>query len=189
MLGELSSGLSLTMGFLRLSIFSQFFVSFFRGSEGIFLATPQCFSWLKRTKFWKIKTFLFSALNLKDVPYKNDSPEPRTGLMLNMFCTNMHFCFVKIVASFVQKPKSGLNLANLTFYFSYSGPKCNCWLKSVNHWKKPDDGVMWAGKENKSGLKLVRIKPDVAKNTCRLLLRKTNKQCDINIVLLWISVI
>ena len=55
------------------------------------------------------KVFLLSALNLKDVPYRNESPKPWTGLMLNMFCPNMHLC-PKSFSSFVQKAKGGLDL-------------------------------------------------------------------------------
>ena len=42
----------------------------------------------------------------------------------------------------------------------------------VNHWDKPNDGVICAGKENKASLKLVRMKTDVATHTYKLLLRK-----------------
>ena len=63
-----------------------------------------------------------------------------------------------------------------------SGHKCNCWHKRVNHCDKPDNGVMQAGKEIKSGLKLVRIKTDVAMHTCKLFLRKEDEH--INILLL-----
>ena len=57
-------------------------------------------------------------------------------------------------------------------------------LKVLITRKKPDGGVMCAGKKNKSGSKLVRIRPDVATNTRKLLSRKANEQWDINIVLL-----
>ena len=150
-------------------------MSFFRGPEGTFLATPLCFSWLKKTKFWKIKIFLTFC--------RNDSPKPWAGIMLNVFGPNMHFC-PKSLLALSKKQNVDLIWLKGGFYFSYSGHKCRCWLKGVNHWKKSDDGVMCAGKENNSCLKLVRIKPEEATNTCKLLLRKTNKQCDINIVLL-----
>ena len=42
----------------------------------------------------------------------------------------------------------------------------------VNHCDKPEDDVMCTGKENKAGLKLVRMKTDVATHTSKLLLRK-----------------
>ena len=44
-------------------------------------------------------SFWLSAPNLKDIPYKLDSPEPCTGFMLDMFCLRVH----KTIASFVQK--------------------------------------------------------------------------------------
>ena len=54
----------------------------------------------------------------------------------------------------------------------------------VNHWDKPDNGVICAGKENKAGSKLVRMKTDIATHTCKLYFRKKNEHWDINIVLL-----
>ena len=59
------------------------------------------------TKFWKIKSFLLFALNLKDVAYRNDSPKPWIGLMLNMFCKNMHLC-PKSLPALSKKQKVGL---------------------------------------------------------------------------------
>ena len=56
------------------------------------------------------KVFLLSVLNLKDVIYRNDSPKPWTGIMLNMFCPNMHLC-PKLFPALSKKQKSGLNLA------------------------------------------------------------------------------
>ena len=65
-------------------------------------------------------------------------------------------------------PKSGLNLAQRLHFISVIQ---NAKI-IVNHWDKPDDGVMCAGKENKASLKLVRMKTDIATHTCKLLLRK-----------------
>ena len=80
--------------------------------------------------------------------------------MLNMFCPRVH----KTVASFVQK--TGLNLAKRWHFTSVIQDA----KVIVNHWNKPDDGVMCAGKEYKAGLKLVRMKTDVATHTWKLLL-------------------
>ena len=100
-----------------------------------------------------------------------------------MFCPNMHFC-PKSLPALSKNQKVDLIRLMGDFLLQLFRSQIYCWLKSVNHWEKPDDGVMFAGKENKSSLKLVRIKPDVGTNTFKLLFRKTNKQCDINIVLL-----
>ena len=67
---------------------------------------------------------------------------------------------------------------------SYSGHKCSCWLKIVNHCDKRDNGVMQAGKEIRSGFKKVRTKTDVATHTCKLFLRKNDEHLDLNILLL-----
>ena len=72
----------------------------------------------------------------------------------------------------------------MAFCFSYSGYKCNCWHKIVNHSDKRDNGVMQAGEKIKSGLKLVRTKTDVATHTYKLFLRKEDEHLDINILLL-----
>ena len=69
----------------------------------------------------------------------------------------------------------------MAFYFSYSGHKCNCWLKIVNHWDKRDNGAMCTEEEIKSGLKLVRKETDVATQTCKLLLRKKNLNIEISL--------
>ena len=95
--------------------------------------------------------------------------KPWTAFMLNLFCPKV--CYVQ--NRFHLCPKSGINLATRWFYFNYSGNKYNCWLKIVNHWDKPDNGVMCAEKEIKPGLKLVRMRTDVASHTCKLLLRKS----------------
>ena len=50
----------------------------------------------------------------------------------------------KTVATFVKKVR--LIKLNVAFYFSYSGQKCICWLKNVNHWDKCDNSVMCTGK-------------------------------------------
>ena len=42
------------------------------------------------------------------------------------------------------------------------------------HWNKRDNNVMCAGKEIKSGLKLVQMETAIAMYTCKLLLRKQN---------------
>ena len=47
-------------------------------------------------------------------------------------------------------------------FLLYSGHKCSCWLKIVNHCDKRDNGVMQAGKEIKFGFKKGRMKTDVA---------------------------
>ena len=125
-------------------------------------------------KIFEGNIFWLSGLNLKDIPYKIDSPEPWTELMLNMFCPRVH----KIVASFVQKV--GLIWPAKRWHFTSVIQDAKV---IVNHWDKPDDGVMCAGKENKAGLKLVQMKTGVATPTCKLLLRKKNEHWVINIVL------
>ena len=76
----------------------------------------------------------------------------------------------------------------MAFYVSYSGHKCNCWLKIVNHWDTRENSVMCTGKEIKSGLKLVPVETDVAIHTCKLLFKKMPEHWDSNIVLLYVSV-
>ena len=80
--------------------------------------------------------------------------------------------------------KVGLICLKGAFYFSYSGHKCNCWFKIVDHWNKRENGVMCTRKEIKSGLKSVRMETDIATHTCKLFLRKKPEHWDINIVLL-----
>ena len=46
----------------------------------------------------------------------------------------------KTVAMLVQTVD--LSRGNSGFYFIYSGHKCNCWLKIVDHLDKRDNGVM-----------------------------------------------
>ena len=66
----------------------------------------------------------------------------------------------------------------MALYFSFSGHKCNCWLKIVNHWDKGDNGVLCTEKEIKSGLKLARME-----NTdMPAPFKKNTEYCDINIV-------
>ena len=77
-------------------------------------------------------------------------------------------------------PESGLNLAKKWHFTSVIQDA----KVIINHWDKADDGVMYAEKENKVSLKLVRMKTDVATDTCKLLLRKNNEHWDINIVFL-----
>ena len=88
----------------------------------------------------------------------------------------------KTVSTFVQKV--GLIWLKVAFYFSYSGNKCICWFKIVNHWDKRDNGVMCTRKEIKSGLESVRMKTDLAAHTGKLLSRKRPEHWDISAVLL-----
>ena len=93
----------------------------------------------------------------------------------------------KIVSSFVQKAKSGLNLAKgwlftCTSVIQDTGVIVG--LKVLITGKNLTTVLCAQGKENKSGSKLVRIKPDVETNTRKLLSRKANEQWDINIVYL-----
>ena len=48
--GELYSGLYITVGFFKTK-FSSLLVCSSRGQGKTYLATPKCFSWLKRTKY------------------------------------------------------------------------------------------------------------------------------------------
>ena len=57
-LGELSS---FTVAFFKTLSLLSLFVGFFRGQGRTNLSTPQCFSWLKKTKYQKIIFFAFCA--------------------------------------------------------------------------------------------------------------------------------
>ena len=71
--------------------------------------------------------------------------------MLNMFCPQVHLC-PKLLPLMSKK---WANLAKRWLFTSaFHGHKCNCWLKIVNHWDERDNGVLYTGKEIKSGLKL-----------------------------------
>ena len=83
-LEKFSSGLSLTVGFSR----------FFLNISGLFQGTKRAIP--RNTLMFYMESFLAFCFEL---PYKIDSPEPCTWLMLNMFCPRVH----KTVASFVQK--------------------------------------------------------------------------------------
>ena len=129
------------------------------------------------------KFFWLSALNLEDIPYNGDSRETLDRVHVK-FVLPKGALMSKTVATFVQKVsftwlKGGI-------YFSYSGHKCNCWLKIVNHWDKRYNGVMCTGKEIwfKSGLILVRRGTYIVTRTCKLLSRKKPEHWDISIVLL-----
>ena len=77
----------------RLKVFPHYQLAFSGGKEGQYLATPSCFSWLKKTKYQKRIFFCFSAPNLKDTPYKDNScAKPCTEFMLNMLCPKVHSC-------------------------------------------------------------------------------------------------
>ena len=69
-LEELSSGLSVTMGFSKLLRFLSLLVGFFRGQGRTYLPTPWCFSWLNKTNYQKKFCFIFS-LNLKDIQQRH----------------------------------------------------------------------------------------------------------------------
>ena len=58
-LGELSSGLPFTVGSFKTLSFLSLLVGFFRGQVRTYLATPLCFSWLKKTKYQKRILFGF----------------------------------------------------------------------------------------------------------------------------------
>ena len=106
-----------------------------------------------------IRIFWLSALNLKDIPYNGDIRETLNIVGVKYVLPKGAF-MSKTVATLVQKV--GLILLKGGFYFSYSGHKCNCWLKVVvPHWDKRDNGVMCTGKEIKSGLKLIRMETDM----------------------------
>ena len=96
--------------------------------------------------------------------------------MLDIFCPKLHLCPKPLPPLSKKWGKFGLKVS---FYFSYSRHKCNCWLKIVNHWDKRDTGVMCTGKEIKSGLKLIRMETD-----SNVYMRKKQERWDINIVLL-----
>ena len=52
-LGELSSGLSFTVSFIKTLSCLSLLVGFFRGKGRTCLATSYCFSWLEKTKYQK----------------------------------------------------------------------------------------------------------------------------------------
>ena len=85
------------------------------------------------------KVFWLSAPNLKDIPYKIDSSEPWTGLMLKMFCPRVH----KTVASFVQKMGLIWRKGCILLQSVFQDAKV-----IVNRWDKLDDSVMCTGKKN-----------------------------------------
>ena len=121
---------------------------------------------------------MLSVLNLKDVPYNDDSRKTLDRVHVKYVLPKSAF-MSKTVAPFAQKV--GLIAA---FYFSYLGHKCNCWFKIVNHWDKRDNAVTCTGKEIKYGLKLIRIETNVATHTCKSLLRKKPEHWEINNALL-----
>ena len=83
----------------------------------------------------------------------------------------------KIVSSFVQKGKCGLNLAKGWLFTSViQDTNVIVGLKVLITMKNLTTVLCAQGKKNKSGSKLVRIKPDVATNTRKLLSRKANEQ-------------
>ena len=57
--GELLSGLSFTVGFFKTLSFLSLSVGFFRKQGMTYLATPSCFSWLKKAKYRKRNLFGF----------------------------------------------------------------------------------------------------------------------------------
>ena len=116
---------------------------------------------------------------MKDIPH--DSRETLDSVHAK-YVLSKGAIISKTVATFVQKV--GLIWLNGGFYCSYSGHKCNYWLKIVNHWDKCDSGVTCAAKEIKSGLNLVRMETDVVTHKCKLLFRKKTEHWDINIALL-----
>ena len=180
-LGELSSGLSFTVGFFKILSFVSLLVGFFRRQVRTYLATSLCFSWFKKTKYQKRNFLGLSALNLKDRPYNGDFRKtldrahvkyvlPKRCIYVRDCC---HLC-----------PKSGLNLAKRWLFTSViqDTNSCTWWLKIVNHRDKCDNDVMCIEKEIKSGLKSVRMETDVATHTCKLLLGK-NLNTGISILL------
>ena len=98
---ELSSGLSLTVGFLKTSSFLSLLVGFYRGQGRTYLATPYCFSWLKKTKYQKRIIFWRSELSLKYIPYNGDSRKTLDS-DLKYVLPKSAFMF-KTVATFVLK--------------------------------------------------------------------------------------
>ena len=94
-LGELSSGLSFTVGLFMTLSFLLLLAGFFRRQGRTYLATPWCLSWLKKRKFW------LSALNVKDVPYNGDPRETLGRVHVKYFPPKDAF-LSKTVATFVQ---------------------------------------------------------------------------------------
>ena len=77
------------------------------------------------------KIFWLSALNLKDIPYNGISCETLDRLHVKYVLPKYAF-MPKTVVTFAKKV--GLISAIMWLEgFSYSGHKCNCWLKIVNH--------------------------------------------------------
>ena len=72
----------------------------------------------------------------------------------------------------------------MAFYFNYTGHRCNCWLKIVNHWDKRDNSVMCAGKKIKSGFKISSKGDRHSDAYMQAPFKKKPEQWDINIVLL-----
>ena len=82
---------------------------------------------IRRDIFW------LSALNLKDIPYHDDSHET---------LDRVHVQHVLSKGAFMLPP-----LSKIKVNFIYLGYKCNCWLKIVKHWDKRsedkrDNGAM-----------------------------------------------
>ena len=167
-------GLSQTMGFLNENDSLAYFANFGR----IFVRSVINCGLFQDIKFSLIISFLFQgsrkekprntlifylaqedqiseekfswlfALNLKDIPYNSHSRETLKRVHVKYVLPKGPF-MSKTVATFVQKVgliwlKDG--------YFSYSGHKCNGWLKIVSHWDQRDSGVMCTGPGNKLNL-------------------------------------
>ena len=78
------------------------------------------------------KVFWLSALNLKDVPYKIDSPETLDRAHVKYVLSKSKIC----VQNRCQLgPKGGLNLAKRWLFISVIQGANGI----VNHWDKPDD--------------------------------------------------
>ena len=63
------------------------------------------------------------------------------------------------------------NCCKVAFNFDYSIHKCDCWLKIVNHWDKPENSVSMCGGK-KTGLKLLLMETKVEAHTRKLLKEK-----------------
>ena len=108
----------------------------FQGARRVIPRNTLMFHLAQEGKTLEVKVFWLSAPNLKDIPYKIDSLEPWTGLVLNVLSKGAQNCCQLC-------PKSELNLAKRWHFISaFQDAKV-----IVNHWDKPDDSVMCAGEK------------------------------------------
>ena len=99
--GELSSGLSFTVGFFKTFSFLSLLVGFFRGKEGQISRHPNVLVGLRKPNIRR-EFFWLSALNLKNVPYNGHFRETLDRVHVKYIVPKGAF-MPKTVAIFVQK--------------------------------------------------------------------------------------